>query len=60
MKPKPSNKGKKEFECREGCEHQYVETVLLGCTKCIRKFAPNLTKKQMKDISKIMGLTYKS
>ena len=31
---------KKKFECADSCEKQYIEMVMLGCRKCIKKTAP--------------------
>ena len=38
---------KKIFECKDKCREQYVEMVVFGCKKCIKKVAPKLTKKQI-------------
>jgi hypothetical protein len=52
---KTKNKEKiKIFECKNHCEEQYIDLVVLGCSKCIKKFAPMLTKKQLEEISKII------
>ncbi len=51
----PIHKGiKKKFECKGKCEH-YIDMVVLGCNKCIKKFALNLTKKQIEKIAKIIN-----
>lgn len=46
---------KKQFECKDGCKNGYVEMVILGCKKCIKKIAPNLSKKQIEEITKIIN-----
>lgn len=45
----------KIFECEKGCKKQYLEMVVLGCKKCIKKFAPYLTEKQTLEIVKILN-----
>ena len=51
---KQDTKGeKKKFECT-ACQH-YVEMVVLGCPRCIKKFAPLLTIKQKEKIFNIIN-----
>ena len=44
---------KKRFECKPKCEKRYLEMLVYGCKKCIRKTAVKLTKKQIEEISVI-------
>lgn len=45
---------KKKFECKNGCKKQYLDLVVLGCDKCIKKVAYPLTEEQEKQICKIL------
>ena len=43
---------KKQFECAS--YQRFVEMVVLGCPKCITKYAPLLTQKQKEKIFNIL------
>lgn len=44
----------KKFECKPNCKSVEVEKVIFGCPKCIKKRIIGLTKKQARDIKKII------
>jgi len=45
----------KKFECKPKCEELEVESVIFGCKKCIKKRLFNLSKEQIKKITKILN-----
>lgn len=47
----------KKFECEKECD-LYLDMVVFGCTKCIKKIAPALTKEQKKELSLLLHVAY--
>ena len=44
----------KQLECKGGCKKHYIDMIVLGCDKCMKKVSYSISLEQEKKIAKIL------